>query len=352
MSRDKGDGTARRPRPLKRARVGSGPLRDLKDLLYEAYLAAGAPSLDGITADIAEDDGLPGAPSRDTVHRCLSSPDVPAAQADAVAIAAVLARQASWNEDELASRVRALWVQARMAEPLGQPISALTDPLVLEVHRAIEIGPEDPILIGRKDTVRELPLLPAYVERDHDQELCQKVAQAAAGASAIGVLVGGSSTGKTRACWEAVRPLPEGWRLWHPIAPGRAEAVLEELHGVGPRTVIWLNEMQHYLLTPASALGERVAAHLRALLQDPARTPVLVLGTIWPEYWTALTAQAAPAPDGIDPHAQARALLTGTGIVVGCSSPRGTFLISHRWSVVHDLPGCLSAADIPDQDMA
>ena len=55
--------------------------------------------------------------------------------------------------------------------------------------------------------------------------------------------------------------------------------------------MVWLNDAQHYLLTPASQFGERVAAGLRELLRDPARTPMLVLATVWPQFWHALTAR-------------------------------------------------------------
>ena len=95
------------------------------------------------------------------------------------------------------------------------------------------------------------------------------------------MLVGGSSTGKTGACWEALQLLrdrPKRWRLWHPIDPSRPEAALRELPGIGLRTVVWLNEAQLYLDT-SNDTGERVAAGLRELLRDPARAPVLVLAT-------------------------------------------------------------------------
>ena len=101
------------------------------------------------------------------------------------------------------------------------------------------------------------------------------------------MLVGGSSTGKTRACWEALELLrPKGWRLWHPIDPARPEAALRELPRLGPRTVVWLNEAQFYLDAPGG-LGERIAAGLREALRDPARGPVLVLATLWPQHWEA-----------------------------------------------------------------
>jgi tetratricopeptide (TPR) repeat protein len=190
--------------------------------------------------------------------------------------------------------------------PLGRPIHGLTDPFALEVHRAIEVP----------GTTAVLPVLPVYVERDHDRKLRALVQQAAEGCSTAVVLVGGSSTGKTRACWEAVQALPDDWRLWHPIDPSRPDAAAEALPAVGPRTVIWLNEAQHYLLTPTSELGERVAAGLRELLRDPARGPVLLLGTIWPEYWATLATPPARGQQD-DPHAQARALLTGADLAVG-----------------------------------
>lgn len=128
MSRDKGDGPTRRPRTLARAQVGWPPaLRELKDLLYEAYLAAGAPSLDEITKAIADDNELPGSPSRDTVHRCISGPSLPPKQADAVAVAMVLARGAAWNENAQAARIGQLCVDVHMAVPAGsQSVSLVT----------------------------------------------------------------------------------------------------------------------------------------------------------------------------------------------------------------------------------
>src|ERR1019366_3050049 len=188
----------------------------------------------------------------------------------------------------------------------GRPLAEVTDPFALEVHRPVQ--PEDPR--------PELPVLPAYVPREHDTELASVVRAAADGRSGIAVLVGGSSTGKTRACWEALQPLRDqgpGWRLWHPIDPSRPDAAVRELPTIGPRTVVWLNEAQFYLDVTDGGLGERVAAGLRELLRDPARAPVLVLATLWPQFWDGLTAR--PAADA-DPHSQARELLTGHDITV------------------------------------
>ncbi|MGV9600710.1 hypothetical protein ACWDR1_29010 [Streptosporangium sandarakinum] len=175
-------------------------------------------------------------------------------------------------------------------------------PLQLEVHPAIHVG----------TCGRGLEELPAYIPRAHDETLAEAVHEVQAGASRLVVLVGGSSTGKTRALWEAVKSLPAPWRLWHPIDPGRPAAVLAELPQVGPHTVVWLNEAQHYLLTADAAIGEQVAGGLREVLRSRERGPVLVLGTLWPAYWKTLT--AVPDPGRPDPYAQARELIKNASI--------------------------------------
>jgi Domain of unknown function (DUF4062) len=193
----------------------------------------------------------------------------------------------------------------RVSRLASRPLSQVHDPFALEVHRAVELDVPRP----------GLPLLPVYVSREHDVALAASVTAAASGTSGMSVLVGESSTGKTRACWQALELLrgqkPE-WQLCHPIEPTPPAAALRELSLIGPRTVLWLNEAQRYL-DAGDGLGEQVAAGIRELLRDPARAPVLVLATLWPSHWSALTARP---PFGLDPHAQARELLTGRFVPV------------------------------------
>jgi hypothetical protein len=185
----------------------------------------------------------------------------------------------------------------------GWPLGEVTDPFKfhLEIHPAIA-SPEG-----------DLPALPEYVPREHDRLLVRAVAEAAEGTSRIVALVGGSSTGKTRACWEALIPLRErgDWRLWHPIDPTRPDAALTELPEIGPRTVVWLNEAQFYLAP--NTVGEQVAAGLRRLL-EPGRGPVLIFATLWPSNWIDLVTR--PPETEPDRHAQARELLSGHNIAV------------------------------------
>ncbi|MFF1794096.1 helix-turn-helix domain-containing protein, partial [Kitasatospora sp. NPDC058263] len=185
----------------------------------------------------------------------------------------------------------------------GRPIGEW-DPHDLEVHPAGTAGG-----FG----ARSGRALSGYVRRAHDQVLASAVREAKAGRSGMVVLVGSSSTGKTRACWEAVQPLAaDGWQLWHPYDPARAEAALADLGRVAPRTVVWLNEAQHYLGDQRA--GERIAAALHTLLTGPHRGPVLILGTLWPEYSERYT--ALPVPGAPDPHSRVRELLTGRTLTV------------------------------------
>jgi uncharacterized protein YidB (DUF937 family) len=294
---------AQGPRKIERPVLPQGPLADLKNLVYELYLAAGGPTLNTIGSWIVtfnnlhpEDKGLPGQPGRDTIGRIIGDAGIPPSQADMVTVVTVLARAARWDTRDVVRRACDLWVAAYMARPVGVPLEDAADPFALEVHRPFE--PEG-VFAG-------LPLLPPYVLRVHDGRLAQVVARAVEGISVMAVLVAGSSAGKTRACWEALEPLRRvgGWRLWHPRDPDRPEAALEGLPQVGPRTVVWLNEAQEYF---GGGNGERVAAMLRSLLADPARAPVLVLGTLWPEHHDTLTR---------NPASQVRLLLDGTVIEV------------------------------------
>ncbi|MFJ9937326.1 hypothetical protein ACIRSJ_29890 [Streptomyces virginiae] len=187
------------------------------------------------------------------------------------------------------------------------------DPFGLEVHEAIAVDDVThegslPGLTAHADLADPLPSpLPAYFRRPFDDTLDAAVDQAVAGRSVMRVLLGGSSTGKTRAMWEAVQRLPEGWHLWHPAGHDELLAAVDALP---PRTVLWLNEINRFLLSGDTDRDERVAARLAALLRGPRHAPVLVLGTAWQEHWSTMT--TAPR----DERAQTKALLAHVWIRV------------------------------------
>ena len=222
-----------RPASAPHLPVG-GPLRDLKQLMYRLYVEAGSPPYEVIAAWMASRAVRLG---KTAIGRYLTEPALPPDQSATIALAAVLAARGPREANDVCGEVRRLWVDAHDWVPLGTPIEELEDPFRFEVHRAIQVPGQ-----------YSLPVLPPYLERNHDTELRSRIARAAEGQSLIVVLVGSSSTGKTRACWEAIntdkadRKVLDGWRVWHPFDPTRPEAVLQGINQVEPRTVIWLNE--------------------------------------------------------------------------------------------------------------
>ena len=154
-------------------------------------------------------------------------------------IAAWERRRKDARQQKRKGRPAAPTTAGRLHDSPGRPIAELDDPFVYDVHEAIEADVSP--------TGSALPLLPYYIFRDHDQELGAVIDRAAAGHNSAVFMVADSSTGKTRACWEAIGrhvTLTETWRLWNPISSGPPQALLEGLPHVAPRTVMWLDGAQ------------------------------------------------------------------------------------------------------------
>jgi hypothetical protein len=277
--------------------------------VYAIYERASCPALSVVADAIASDDRLDGSPKKDVIGRIIGRGG-PAQLDDVLAVTITMARLGGEDIYGEATRIRQLWMACSEPRPehparVGRPIPDC-DPLALEVHRAIDLP-------GHDGVASDLPL---YVRRTHDEHLRDVVDEALAGRSRLVTVVGESSTGKTRTCWELVRHIerrqPGRWWLWHPFDPTRPDAALAQLGRVGAHTVVWLNEAQHYLMTSDPSVGERVAAGLRTLLRGAG--PIIVLATMWPGYWSTLTTR--PRNLDPDPYAQARDLLAGTGITV------------------------------------
>lgn len=148
-------------------------------------------------------------------------------------------------------------------------------PVALGVHRAIGGGP-----------------LPRYVRRHHD-ELLRWVLDPAVIPSRIVVLRGGSSTGKTRAAYEAVRDCLPDWRVDYPRTAAILARRLQD--SFAPRTVVWLDELWHYTDPDTEVLAE-----LNDMLTGSIR--VVVIATLWPMHWGAYTrpgpVYGPPSPPG------------------------------------------------------
>jgi hypothetical protein len=168
------------------------------------------------------------------------------------------------------------------------------DPRRLGVHAAISVP-------GMPD---EIP--PEYVPRDADTAEFGVRAKVTAAAERGGfvLLVGGSSVGKTRCMVQAVKELLPDWWLVHPAGPGEVAALAA---APTSRTVVWLDELQRYLDGEHGLTGGVV----RALLNAPHR--VVLIGTLWPNRYTAYTTM--PPPGGDDSHSREREVLDLADIV-------------------------------------
>ncbi|MEV0537804.1 helix-turn-helix domain-containing protein [Kitasatospora sp. NPDC050463] len=312
-------------RPRARAWVRPGPVKEFKDRLYQLYLGAGVPSLDDIATAVLLNDSLEAAPGRDRVNRLLWSAEL-GLQQDAVAVAGILAVMAGLDPASAAEQARELWVQAAAARPYGCAVGE-ADPLALGVREAF--------VLPRGG--RALPALVPYVRRQHDQAIEAVVGRAVAGRSGMVIVRGPQAAGKTRSCWEALRGIPAGWRLWHPADPFDGTQVVQGLAQAGPRTVVWLDRVERYL-DPVQYRGAgTVQAELGNVLHDSRRAPVLVIGTV------SATAGVLTRSGGLTPGADTvvRTLIEDAVVDV---SPRFTKAELARLADLADLDERLATA--------
>lgn len=120
--------------------------------------------------------------------------------------------------------------------------------------------------------------LPTYVERDFDFKLRAALATNLPDRGSFVILVGGSSTGKTRSLYEAVYELVPDWSLEQ---PAEASDLLELKNAPPSATVFWLDELQQYLGGSPALTSECV----RVLV----RSGNLVVGTLWPDQYAKWT---------------------------------------------------------------
>ncbi len=169
-------------------------------------------------------------------------------------------------------------------------------PAQLQVHAAVLPAP-DP---------GGYPFLTPYLPRPHDVRLCESLEPALDGdTSVLVMLTGGSSTGKTRALYEALHAQAPRRGLLRPATANDLLRLLADGQ-VDEQVVLWLNEAQRFFYGTSAA---EAAAALHQLLHQ--RTGIVAVGTLWTSpYWEELTRFGTSA----DPHAQVRELLTDPAI--------------------------------------
>ncbi|MEU8606450.1 hypothetical protein AB0C29_00355 [Actinoplanes sp. NPDC048791] len=188
-----------------------------------------------------------------------------------------------------------------------RPISEW-DPVLLGVHHAIEV---DASTTGSRSIA-----LPAYLRRRHDAALGERLAHV--DASVLIVVTGTACTGKTRACYEAIRVHLAERDLYVPT-DGIGLLEMAEQISASPGPVVWLDELDTFL---DGATGPAVATTLLQLM-NLSTHPVVMIGSMRSEHWAKLTAEPAyvigsdheqgnrsPHPsDNLDVHRQARTVL-------------------------------------------
>ncbi|MGX1758482.1 alpha/beta fold hydrolase [Streptomyces lydicus] len=194
----------------------------------------------------------------------------------------------------------ALKRQLMLAESNAPPVETIGTlrAETLEVHVAVSPGEATKTGVG----------LTPYLARVHDEVLRRALKSTIAGGpSILVILTGDSSTGKTRALYEALRDLAPDRPLLRPTASDDLLELIESRRLLSG-SVLWLNEAQRFLY---GSSGERVATELKSTLER--QSGVIAVGTLWTEpYWNELTALGTPE----DSYGKVRALLTHPGLTV------------------------------------
>ncbi|MGW1047367.1 tetratricopeptide repeat protein [Streptomyces sp. NPDC002547] len=117
------------------------------------------------------------------------------------------------------------------------------------------------------------------------------------------VLVGNSSVGKTRLLYECARAELRDFAVLAPdLGDGGLVNTVADATFRLPKLIVWLDELQRFLPGPYFVAGDQPSnvpispAAVRRLLT--ADTPVIIVGTLWPQYASALGAQKPDAATG------------------------------------------------------
>ncbi len=135
--------------------------------------------------------------------------------------------------------------------------------------RVAEVSPRE---LGVNGALRSLP---GYVPRLFDPDLRQQIEDGTRQGCFI-VLIGGSSTGKTRSLYEAVRAEAEQWWLAQPADTRDIYRLLDE---PDRPAVVWLDELARFFDQTPALTKPQVARLVRA--------GHIVVGTLWFEDYVA-----------------------------------------------------------------
>jgi hypothetical protein len=192
------------------------------------------------------------------------------------------------------------------------------------------IGNWDPVVLGVHRVVRG-GMQPAYVRRPHD-DLLVRLLDPECAANRLVVLRGGSSTGKSRAAYEAVAAARPDRLVYYPRTGGALTRLLDGPGLAG--SVVWLGELRQYVEDPD---GWRSLGRLAEVLSG--ESGIVVITTLWPGHWAAYAVGHHGGPGTPDPFRAARGLLEPLDVVAGPTAEPG------RGGVI-DVPECFGPKDL------
>ncbi|MFI8164490.1 tetratricopeptide repeat protein, partial [Streptomyces microflavus] len=179
-------------------------------------------------------------------------------------------------------------VPAYLQDPSRWPLAGEWDALTAGAHRA---RPDD-----SGDAV------PPYVPRDQDQLIRARLRRAAERGGLV-LVVGDSTAGKTRACFEALRTqLPE-YRVAVPAAGPDLVTVVEVIDRTATRCAVWLDDLESYLGAGGLEPG---------LLAEFGRLRIPVLATMRHQQFEIFTTPGDTEGAGTE---HARSALTGARVL-------------------------------------
>lgn len=150
--------------------------------------------------------------------------------------------------------------------------------------------------------------LPRYIARDHDVALRAQL-RAATVTGGMVMVVGASSTGKSRSLYEAVREICTGWQV---LIADDAAAVRQAIPTLPARTVVWLDDTPTVRYLTAGGLT-RVDV-LALIERTEVDGPVIVVNILWRaaylELTTAPVSVEEPETQLSDPWRDARLILS------------------------------------------
>ena len=150
-----------------------------------------------------------------------------------------------------------------------------------DLSHALGVGASIALPAGRYPHVE--PTLPLWVDREIQRQVVDRLAAFKESGGFL-VLVGNSSVGKTRLLYESAVTTLGGWLMLAPAdGDGAAVEQIADSDGELPPLIVWLDRLHRFLEGPYIAYDTTPIRHSTIQRLLARATPVVILGTLWPD---------------------------------------------------------------------